>query len=79
MTKARLCKRIAGPLALRPILAAAAFVFAAVATECGAMLILARVVRAPGPLPAAPLTAIAAAGLAIHYLGTWLERGRVGR
>ncbi len=69
----RIFSRIAAPLTLRPILAAAAFAFALVATDCGAILTLARLVRTPGPLPAAPLAAIAAAGLAVHYLGLCLE------
>ena len=71
--------RIAAPLALRPILAAAAFVFAVVATECGVVLILRRAILAPGPLPAAPLAAIGAAALAIHYLASRLQGGRTAR
>jgi len=69
----RVFSRIAAPLALRPILAAAAFAFALVSTDCGAILTLARLVRTPAPLPAAPLAAIGAAGLAVHYLALRLE------
>jgi len=77
-TEWRVFARIAGPLALRPILAAAAFVFAVVAAEAGAVLILVRAARADATPAAAPLAAIAAVSLAIHYLGTRLERGSLG-
>jgi molybdate transport system permease protein len=69
----RVFSRVAAPLAMRPILSAAAFAFACVATECGVILILVRAFRTAGPLPAAPLAAIGAIGLAVHYLGSRLE------
>jgi molybdate transport system permease protein len=79
----RIFWRIAAPLALWPILSAAAFVFASVATECGVALVVVRAIRTAGPLPAAPLGAIGAAGLAVHYLGSRLgsrfDGGRIGR
>lgn len=71
----RIFRRIAGPLALRPILAAAAFAFASVTTDCAVALMLARALRTGGRLPGAALAATGALSLAIHSLGTRLERG----
>jgi molybdate transport system permease protein len=78
-TEWRVFLRIAGPLALRPILSAAAFVFAVVTTDCGVLLILARAVRSSGSLAAAPFIAIGATSLAVHYLGTRLDRGPIAQ
>jgi molybdate transport system permease protein len=73
----RVFSRIAAPLALGPILAAGAFVLASVAADCGVVLTLARAVRTGAPLPPAPLAAIGAISLAIHYLGLRPMRGSV--
>lgn len=67
--------RIAGPLALGPILAAGALVFASVAADCAVVLMLGRGVRTGGALPAGPLAVTVAISLAIHFLGMRLMRG----
>lgn len=68
--------RVAAPLARGPILAAAAFACACLTADYAAILILARALRGAGTVAAAPLAAAGALALAVHYLGSLLDRRR---
>jgi ABC-type Fe3+ transport system permease subunit len=75
-------RRIAWPLTFRKIVAAAAFVLASVATDASVLLILVQALRTRGlragpQLQAAPLIAVGAFSLAIHYLAIRWDRGPV--
>ena len=68
----RVFARVAAPLARGPILGAAGFAFAGVATDYAALLILARALRAPAPPGIAPLSAVLIVGIAVHFLASRL-------
>lgn len=76
----RVFQRVAGPLARGPILSAAAFAFACVATDYTVLVMLGRALRMAGSgrpaVLAAPLIAAGAIALAVHYLGSRLDGRR---